>query len=76
MTNTKLLRNEIDKSGMSITFIARKIGITRECFYKKMNGENEFKASEIVTLSSILRLSMEKREKIFFASLGDLKSLN
>lgn len=74
MTDSKLLRDEINKSGISITFIARKIGITRECFYRKMNGENEFKASEIVALSSILHLSAKKREQIFFANMCDFKS--
>ena len=52
---------------MTITFIARKIGITREGFYKKLNNETEFKASEIVILQSLLRLSNKKRDEIFFA---------
>ena len=67
MTNTKLLSDEISKSGMTVTFIARKIGITREGFYKKLNNETEFKASEIAALQSILRLSNKKRDEIFFA---------
>jgi DNA-binding phage protein len=52
---------------MTVTFIARKIGITREGFYKKLNNETEFKASEIAALQSILRLSNKKRDEIFFA---------
>lgn len=74
MTDAVLLRTEIDKSGISIAFISRKIGITRECFYQKLNGKSEFKASEIVALCSILHLSAKKREKIFFAKISDLKS--
>lgn len=67
MTNSVLLSHEISESGMTITFIARKIGITREGFYKKLNNETEFKASEIVILQSLLRLSNKKRDEIFFA---------
>ena len=74
MTNSKLLNDEISKSGMTITFIARKIGITREGFYKKLNNETEFKASEIVALQSILRLSNERRDEIFFATQVELNS--
>ena len=74
MTNSKLLNDEISKSGMTITFIARKIGITREGFYKKLNNETEFKASEIVALQSILRLSNERRDEIFFATQVELSS--
>lgn len=67
LTNSVLLSHEISESGMTITFIARKIGITREGFYKKLNNETEFKASEIVILQSLLRLSNKKRDEIFFA---------
>ena len=76
MTDTKLLRMEIDNSGISIAFISRKLGITREGFYQKLNGKREFKASEIVALCSVLHLSVEKREKIFFAEISDFKSLD
>ena len=65
VTNVTRLREVIDKSGMSIVAISRKIGITREGFYKKLNGETEFKASEIITLSKILGLSKLDRDKIF-----------
>ena len=67
MTNTELLRDVINKSGLTITFISDKMGLTREGLYNKLNGLSEFKASEIVRLSEILHLSSEKREKIFFA---------
>ena len=74
MTNSKLLSEEISESGMSITFIAKKLGITREGFYKKLNNETEFKASEIVVLQSLLRLSNKKRDEIFFAKKVEYNS--
>ena len=54
LTDSKMLSDEITDSGMTITAIAKKIGITREGFYKKLNNETEFKASEISALQNIL----------------------
>lgn len=68
MTDSKELNKEIEESGITITAIAKKIGITREGFYKKLNNETEFKASEISALQRILNLSNEKRDEIFFAN--------
>lgn len=65
MTDTKLLRETIDNSGMSITFISNEIGISREALYKKMSNTTEFKASEITKLSKILNLSNRARDVIF-----------
>lgn len=66
MTNTELLKRSIDDSGISITFLAGKLGISREGFYKKMNGETEYKASEIFKIQKILHLTDKMRDKIFF----------
>ena len=68
MTDSKLLSSTITESGMTITSIARKLGITREGFYKKLNNETEFKASEISLLQKILHLTNKKRDDIFFAT--------
>lgn len=74
MTNTVELNGEIADSGMTITAIAKKLGITREGFYKKLNNETEFKASEISAMQTILNLSNKKRDDIFFAKEVELKS--
>ena len=52
MTDTKLLRETIDNSGISVTFIAKSLGLTRSGLYLKLNGKVEFKASEIVKMKS------------------------
>ena len=67
MTNAELLEQEISNSGMKISAIADKLGISREGFYKKLRNETEFKASEIVLMQNILNLSNEIRDAIFFA---------
>lgn len=74
MTNSQLLNEVITDSGLKITYIANKLGITREGFYKKLKNETEFKASEIVVMQKILNLSNSKRDKIFFAEKVELKS--
>lgn len=74
MVNTKLLRESIDSLGMSISFVAKQIGISRESLYQKMNGETEFKASEIYALKDLLRLDNNKRDAIFFDLMGDFES--
>ena len=67
MTNTELFRNKVEEIGVTYTFIASKIGITREALYnKKINNGTEFKASEIAVCSKVLQLSSKERDKIFF----------
>ncbi len=46
-------------------YLAKSIGLTREGFYRKLRGESEFKASEIVRLSYELRLDAVQRDEIF-----------
>lgn len=74
MTNSQLLNEAIIDSGLKITYIANRLGITREGFYNKLKNETEFKASEIVVMQKILNLSNSKRDKIFFAEEVELKS--
>lgn len=69
MTNTKLLREKIDLSGYKLRFIAQKLGITYASLLNKINNESEFKASEIMGLCSLLGLTNEDRELIFFCSI-------
>lgn len=65
MANIKLLRKKIKDSGMTISAIANKAGISRETLYNRMKSEN-FYASEIVSLTKILALSQKERDEIFF----------
>ena len=65
MTDTTALKRTIAEMGIPISFIADKLGITREGLYNKLNGETEFKASEIVKLSGLLKLTKKERDQIF-----------
>lgn len=68
MINTKLLEKKISDSGMTMVSLAEKTGILRESLYNKLKGNTEFKASEISSLSKVLRLSIRERDAIFFDS--------
>ncbi len=74
MTDTEKLNDAILESGIKITAIASKLGISREGFYKKLNNETEFKASEISAMQKILGLTNKKRDEIFFAPKVELQS--
>ena len=68
MTDSEALNKVIENSGLKLTFIARALKLSREGFYKKLNNQTEFKASEIVKMQEILNLSNEQRNKNFFAN--------
>lgn len=67
MTNVDLLKQKIASCGVTITFLASQMGISREGLYNKINGFTEFKGSEITALAGLLRLAPGERDEIFFA---------
>jgi len=69
MTDSKLLRKRIKSCGFKYLFVAEQLGISGQCLYNKIDNRSEFKAPEIKTLTSLLNLSSDEREKIFFANL-------
>lgn len=74
MTDSELLKKKISESGLPVSFIAKKLGISREGLYKKINGTTEFKASEILAITDLLRLDSDSREDIFFNQKVECKS--
>lgn len=66
MTNTKLLREKIEASGLKLSYIADQLGISGKALSMKIENRTEFKPSEIVKLSKLLRIkSAEERTQIF-----------
>ena len=55
-------------------YIAEQLGVSRKTLYLKLNGETEFKASEIATLRDLLEMSPEEQELYFFTPKGELNS--
>ena len=58
MPNINLLKTKISESGIKMTILS-------ETLYNRLNENGEFKASEIVALTSALNLTKEERDKIF-----------
>lgn len=66
MTDGKKLDEAIKSSGISITFIAEKLGCSRNRIYAIL-ANGECTASEISGLTAILHLTRDERDAIFFA---------
>lgn len=75
MLNINLLNETLEKSGYKRSYIAEKLNLTTYGLSLKLNGYNEFKASEIYKLSELLKLSLKERDEIFFANFSELNSL-
>lgn len=67
MTDKNALNEIIKESGVSKIFVARRLGITDTALRLKINGEREFKQSEIAKLQELFRLTNEQTASIFFA---------
>lgn len=68
MTNTALLEERIKDSGYQKKYIAKVLGLSPYGLALKINNKNEFKASEIETLSALLGIeSCAEKNNIFFA---------
>ena len=65
MVNTEMLSRAIKDSGLKTGFIASSIGISTMSLQRKVEGETEFKASEIVGMTNLLRLTKSQRDQIF-----------
>nr|WP_293994495.1 toxin-antitoxin system, antitoxin component, Xre family protein [uncultured Fusobacterium sp.] len=66
MINTKLLKRKIDESGYRFSWIAKQLNLSPYGLRKKVDGENEFKVSEVSKICKLLNISDEERENIFF----------
>ena len=67
MTNTVLLMDVVNDSGLSKTFIAQKMGCSRPRLYRILAG-SECTVSEMMALSNILRLTNRQRTDIFLSN--------
>ena len=67
MANTQYLDELILKSGKKKTYLAEKIGCSRQYFYKKCNNEAPFTVNEANILCEELNITkLSEKEKIFF----------
>lgn len=62
------LNDKIRDIGISKTVIAEKMGISRQTLHIKLEGQRDFKSTEVNMLCDVLRLTDEEKEHIFFAN--------
>jgi len=68
LTNTEMLQQKIEKSGLKLQFIADQMGISRFALYQKIRNDADFRVPEVVKLCELLGITdMAEREAIFFA---------
>jgi hypothetical protein len=72
MTNTLELDYAIKRAGLDREKVAEILGIGITTLFNKLHNKVEFKASEIAKLKSLLNLTKEQRDMIFFANNVDL----
>ena len=60
-----LLKKKIRDSGYKFSFIAKNCNLTNAGLYKKLNGQSEFKQSEIKSIKDFLKIS-DKDLNIYF----------
>lgn len=65
MVDIELLKDKIKKSGLTVKDIAKMSGMLRETLYNRFKNHNDFKASEIMRLTKILKLTKKERDDIF-----------
>lgn len=64
--NTQLLEKKIADSGIKVSHIIKKLGLSPEGFYKKKRGEIPFRIAEIYVLCDLLRISEAEKSLIFY----------
>ena len=63
--NAALLEYEMKRAGVSTTEMCEKLHISRSAFFRKCNGQSQFKLKEIQQIVEILKL--ESPAPIFFS---------
>ena len=67
MFNRDLFEKAVERSGLKKVYIANRIGMGYGNFLKKTAGVVEWKLSEAMELSQVLKLKRAERDAIFFA---------
>lgn len=68
MVNIAMLKERIEKSGISLSHIANAANIDRSTMYRRLSTEGEgFTVAEATAISKALNLSSDEVASIFFA---------
>lgn len=68
MTNTELLKDYIEKSGLKLTYIAEKLEISRSALWKKINNTSSFDQYQIEKMCDLVGIrTLKEKDAVFFA---------
>ena len=67
MTDKNLLYYFVKRAGFKNKDIAEAIGITPSGYTLKISNKSDFRQSEIKTICGLLGLTVEERDRVFFA---------
>lgn len=67
ITDLDLLNQLIEKSGITLTALAKKCDIKRSTLYNRLKGRGYFYDYEIDRISKVLGLTNAMRDRVFFA---------
>lgn len=70
MTDIKALKKAIEDKGMTISSLARVIGMNKQTLFNRFE-DPDFRSSEIQAIQQALNMSLEERDAIFFSHEGD-----
>ena len=68
MTDRNLLYYFVKRAGFKNKDIAEAIGITSAGYSLKISNKSDFRQSEIKTICDMLKLTVEERDRVFFAN--------
>lgn len=66
MTNTKLLRQRINESGLKLQYIAGRLGISRAALTMKIENQSDFRQGEIRELCTLLHIDTPEEKNLIF----------
>ena len=67
MTDKNLLYYFVKRAGFKNKDIAEALGITASGYTLKISNKSDFRQSEIKTISDLIGLTVEERDRVFFA---------
>ncbi len=67
MFNDKLFRSKVVLNGLTLAETANRIGINESTLHKKLSNDGSFTRAEIMKLITVLELSPQDVQNIFFA---------
>lgn len=67
MANVALLRERINESGIKMSVLAERCGLTYQGLWRKLRGETEFRVPEMQAIKDTLHLETDEVMDIFFS---------